>query len=194
MNTADKTPSELRAMAEALEWSLHDDCTLEAVEFRAAELRALAAAAPAPEPVAWTMRDLCRLYAYAYRAGHEDTCEATYTHVIESDVETYHEDSVAEYLSDHSKNATAPPFDERVAAAPEPVANGWWCSDCLRIVPGKEVTFDEYHETCGYPVYSERPQAERVALLEGLLREAISTTPCDADDLEERIRAALNGG
>jgi hypothetical protein len=33
--------------------------------------------------------------------------------------------------------------------------------------------------------------AKRIVLLEGLLQEAISTKPCEFDDLEERIRAAL---
>ena len=29
------------------------------------------------------------------------------------------------------------------------VSNYWWCPTCKRAVPGTEVTYEEYHETCG---------------------------------------------
>lgn len=80
-------------------------------------LESAAAAAPpsAAQPVAWTMSELCRFFAYAYRAGHDDTCEAVYTHVLECDADTYHQDSVVEYLTDNCMSAAPPDLAARVA-------------------------------------------------------------------------------
>jgi len=43
---------------------------------------------------------LIRLYNSGYRAGHEDTVEGVYTDVLPVDMDTYHDDIVAEWLSE----------------------------------------------------------------------------------------------
>ena len=94
-----------------------------------------AAPPSAAQPVAWTMSELCRFFAYAYRAGHEDTCEAVYTHVLECDADTYHQDSVVEYLTDNGMNAAPPDLAARVCELEallrcvHPGANGPECCD-----------------------------------------------------------------
>ena len=104
-------------------------------QVRARELRAQAEAMPAREPVAWTISELCRFFAYAYRAGHQDTCEAVYTHVLECDADTYHQDSVVEYLTDNGMNAAPPDLAARVRELEallrcvHPGANGPECCD-----------------------------------------------------------------
>lgn len=147
---------------------------------------------------AWSMRDLCRLYAYAYRAGHEDTCEACYTHVVEADVETYHEDEVVEYLNDHEKRAHPPAAAERVKALEQRAESAEHDLGILTTVvrtgfpPPRSIPMRECAETAARIAVAT---AERIAVLEGLLREVklfISWMPDPhARDLHERIRAAL---
>lgn len=43
---------------------------------------------------------LVRLYNQGYHAGHEDTVEGVYTDVFPRDMDTFHEDRVAEILRD----------------------------------------------------------------------------------------------
>lgn len=46
--------------------------------------------------------------------------------------------------------AAAPNLLEALKEALPPEGySGWWCPTCKCAVPGKEVTFEEYHESCG---------------------------------------------
>ena len=47
-----------------------------------------------------SMTDLCRMYAVAYHEGHHDTVEAQYTDVFPVDMDTYHEETVREFLDE----------------------------------------------------------------------------------------------
>lgn len=85
--------------------------------------------------------------------------------------------------------------DPKSAASPEPEKSGWWCEHCECVVPGKEVTCNEYHEICGYPVGAKPPpaSAERIAQLESLLRIALASYLQRKSELfpVDDIRAAL---
>ena len=45
---------------------------------------------------------LVRLYNAAYKAGHHDTVEGQYTDILEEDMESFHEDEVAEFLEENA--------------------------------------------------------------------------------------------
>lgn len=47
-----------------------------------------------------SMADLCHMYAAAYHAGHHDTVEGNYTDVYPCDMDTYHEETVTEFLEE----------------------------------------------------------------------------------------------
>jgi len=46
-----------------------------------------------------------RLFNAGYAAGHEDTVEARYTHILDCDKDTYHAEDVAEWLKEHTPPA-----------------------------------------------------------------------------------------
>ena len=88
---------------------------------------------------------------------------------------------------------------DKAAAAPEPVA---WKHDCAALLTNDVELWISNCPHCGKPRHTH-PPAERVAMLEGLLRE-IETDHVLwymgikqnllKQNLHERIRAALNGG
>jgi len=43
-------------------------------------------------------------------------------------------------------------------ALPPEDHSGWWCPTCKCAVPGKEVTFEEYHESCGTYLGNRQPE------------------------------------
>jgi len=45
------------------------------------------------------------LFNAGYAAGHEDTVEARYTHILDCDKDTYHAEDVAEWLKEHTPPA-----------------------------------------------------------------------------------------
>lgn len=45
---------------------------------------------------------LVRLYNAGYKAGHHATVEGTYTDIFEEDMETYHEEEVADFIEENS--------------------------------------------------------------------------------------------
>ena len=47
-----------------------------------------------------SLADLCHMYAAAYHAGHHDTVEGNYTDVYPCDMDTYHEETVADFLEE----------------------------------------------------------------------------------------------
>lgn len=47
-----------------------------------------------------SMANLCYMYASAYHAGHHDTVEGRYTDVYPCDMDTYHEETVTEFLEE----------------------------------------------------------------------------------------------
>jgi hypothetical protein len=49
----------------------------------------------------------------------------------------------------HEVNLMRIAFD---AAIPKPIHGMWWCDHCKKNVPGDQVTFQEFHEECGYKV------------------------------------------
>lgn len=51
-----------------------------------------------------SIAELVNLYNTAYTAGHNDTVEGVYTHVLACDFSTYHTDEVIEWLEEY-KNA-----------------------------------------------------------------------------------------
>lgn len=48
-----------------------------------------------------SIAELVELYNTAYTAGHNDTVEGVYTHVLACDFSTYHTDEVIEWLEEY---------------------------------------------------------------------------------------------
>ena len=49
---------------------------------------------------AYTRKDAIRLYNSGYHAGHHDTVEATYTDILDCDMDSYHSETVLEILKE----------------------------------------------------------------------------------------------
>ena len=47
---------------------------------------------------------LARLYNAGYKAGHHDTVEGQYTDIFEEDMDSFHDDEVAEFLEENARD------------------------------------------------------------------------------------------